>query len=141
MLSPTYKKESISLYIDYIVFLKSKIEKCNDYKEKSKILLKDGFKGFVSNRFRSIGELSALFIYHHGMIDVFFEKLVDIHAYKLVLATSSYQKSKWFIMCCKIACFFDKSLTVPIKKQLALMNLMTSMWNTKVGNELKRNLR
>ena len=72
LLSPSsHNKESISLYTDYTTLLESNIEKYNEHKEKSKILLKDGFKGFFYSRFGRSGKLSTLFIHHQDIINVF----------------------------------------------------------------------
>ena len=42
-------------------------------KEESQLPIKDSFKGFVSNRFRCMGELSSMFVNHKLTIDSFFD--------------------------------------------------------------------
>ena len=68
LLSPFHNKESISLNSEYTEFLKRKSD--NGDPEATK-LLKSQFKGFISNRFGRLGELSSLFILHKGMITSF----------------------------------------------------------------------
>ena len=45
-------KESVSLYKDYMDFLKEYAQVGSEFEEVSKKLLRNGFKGFVSNRLR-----------------------------------------------------------------------------------------
>ena len=72
------------------------------------------------NRFGRIGELSSAFVLHKTLLEVFFEKQVDTHANKLVLAVHCYFTSKWFTRCCEVAKFFYESITLPIKKVLGI---------------------
>ena len=56
-------------------------------------------KGFISNRFGRIGELSHLVINHLQYIRDFFEENVDENSNKLILAVHTYI----VIGCCEIA--------------------------------------
>ncbi len=53
-------------------------------------------------------------------IKEFFEKVVDRHSNKLVLAVHAYQTSEWFILCCTIAKKFYEEVTLPIKQMLRI---------------------
>ena len=86
LISPSHNKESISLYTEYTNFLKRN-------PEGKKSFLKNKFKGFTSNRFGGLGELSAFFLTHKAEIDQFFEDIVDVNANKLVLAVYSFYTS------------------------------------------------
>ena len=114
LLSPSHNTESISLHDEYTTFLNT------TSLPEGKILLKKQFKGFRSNRFGRLGELSELFWQHKSTIEAFFDNQVDIHSNKLVLAVYSYFKSEWFTVCCQIARFFYSTVTLPIKKQLGI---------------------
>ena len=57
LLSPSHNQESISLHSDYYSYLRRMSE------EKGEVTNKE-FKGFISNRFGRIGELSHLVINH-----------------------------------------------------------------------------
>ena len=76
LVSPSHNKESISLYTDYIEFLKVNVKESNEYAEQSCSLLKLQFKGFISNRFGRLGELSSLFSQHKATLLVFFDKQI-----------------------------------------------------------------
>ena len=92
----------------------------NDYAIISKELLKNNFNGFKSNRFGRIGELSNYVMIHKPVLAVFFDKQVDEHANKLVLAVFSYLKSQWFILCCEIASCFYSSVTMRLKRVMGI---------------------
>ena len=79
LLSPSHSVESISLYNDYTKFL-------SNINGDSAKKLKNDFKGFISNRFGRIGELSSAIKEHVIYIRQFFEEQVDENANKLVLA-------------------------------------------------------
>ena len=83
-------------------------------------LLKRGFKGFQSNRFGRIGELSELIVEHWYAIEQFVNVIVDDHANKLVLAVYCYQKSPWFIICCEVATHFNKTVVCPLKEAIGI---------------------
>ena len=89
LFSPSHCTESICLYTDYMRYLRENPQYSNLHQ----------FKGFVSNRFGRIGELSNLFLDHEKAIDAFFNNQVDEHSNKLVLAVSCYYNSEWFKMC------------------------------------------
>ena len=108
LLSPSHNKESISLYTEYTKFLR-------DDPERTKEILK-GFKGFQGNRFGRIGEISSTIVKHDTIVKEFFDKMVDQHANKLVLAVYAYQRSHWFILCCEIAAKFYKEVRYRSKK-------------------------
>lgn len=120
LVSPSHNKESISLYTDYIEFLKVNVKESNEYAEQSSALLKLQFKGFISNRFGRLGELSSLFLQHKAMLLVFFDKQINVNANKLVLAVSCYLSSSWFSICCEIANDVYETVTVPIKKAIGI---------------------
>ena len=90
----------------------------------NEVLLKKGFKCFMSNRFVRLGELSELFIKHKDMIKALFEKQVSINSKKLVLAIHSNYKSHWISVCCKITSFFNHTFTLPIKEILGINEFM-----------------
>ena len=110
LFSPSHSKESISLYKDYSNFLKKE--------EFSTIDQLKGFKGFQSNRFGRIGEISNTMVKHKPIIDKFFESQVDEHSNKLVLAVSCYKDSAWFLLCCEVSAFFYQTVTIKMKEAL-----------------------
>ena len=65
-------KESVSLYKDYMDFLKEYAQVGSEFEEVSKKLLRNGFKGFVSNRLRRVCELSEITEEHKEMLDTVF---------------------------------------------------------------------
>ena len=81
---------------------------------------KEGFKGFLSNRFGRLGELSAAMVNHAPLLNKFFESQVDEHANKLVLAVSCYKESDWFVHCSEVACQFYMKVCLPIKWLLGI---------------------
>ena len=58
--------------------------------EESNLLIKDIFKGFVSNRYGCLGELSSMFLNHNLTIGLFFLNQVDIQKNKLEVAMHVY---------------------------------------------------
>ena len=120
LLSPSHAQESISLYKDYKLFLKKESTSDESTAELSSMLLKRGFKGFVSNRFGRIGELSTAFTEHKSLLNKYFELQVDEHSNKLVLAISCYMDSHWFRTCCEVSKFFFDILTQPLKSVLGI---------------------
>ena len=115
LLSPSHAKESISLYCEYQGFLKRDISSGSETSKLSGELVKKGFKGFVSNRFGRIGELSTAVVKHKSILEKFFEKQVNEHANKLVLAVSCYTNSQWFNLCCEVSLFFYDFVSLPFK--------------------------
>ena len=113
LLSPSHNQESISLHSDYCSYLRRMSE------EKGEVT-KNEFKGFISNRFGRIGELSHLVIDHLQHIRDFFEEYVDENSNKLVLAVHTYVESDWFLTCCEIADQFYKDITIPIKQLIGM---------------------
>ena len=112
LLSPSHNTESISLYKDYTKYLAGV--------EVEDSPLKNDFKGFISNRFGRLGELSAAVFKHIHHIRQFFEEQVEENANKLVLAVYNFIRSDWFLTCCKVAkCFYDE-ITIPIKKLIGM---------------------
>ena len=83
-------------------------------------MIKDSFKGFVSNRFGRLGELLSMFVNHKLTIDSFFEYQVDIRTNKLVLAVHAYYNSTWFSLFCKVGSIFYKKVTIPINRVLGI---------------------
>ena len=81
-------KESISLYKEYTNFLKGNVNLSNISTE----LLRSGFKGFVSNRFGRVGELSKATDGQKQLLKQVFDRQVDVHANKRVLAVDAYLK-------------------------------------------------
>ena len=86
-LSPSPSKDSISLYNEYVLFLKLYSSK------ESKLSINDSFNDFVSNRYGCLGELSSMFRNHNPTIDLFFVNQVDIHINKLVVAVDASYKN------------------------------------------------
>ena len=81
--------------------------------------LKD-FKGFVSNRFGRLGELSKDVVKHISIMKQFFDNQVDENANKLVLAVSCYMDSQWFQLCAEVASHFYSTVCLPIKFLLGI---------------------
>ena len=109
LLSPSHSAESISLYTAYTKFLNDL--NCD---------LKNDFKGFISNRFGRIGELSNVVQKHLPYIRQFFDEQVNEHSNKLVLAVYTYTQSQWFLTCCNVAASFYHKITIPIKKLIGM---------------------
>ena len=109
LLSPSHSAESISLYREYTKFLNNL--NCD---------LKNDFKGFISNRFGRIGELSNVVQKHLAYIRQFFDEQVNEHSNKLVLAVYTYIQSEWFLTCCNVAAGFYHKITIPIKKLIGM---------------------
>ena len=107
-----FSKDSISLYNEYVSFLKLHSS------EESNLLIKDSFKGFVSNRYRCLGELSSMFLNRNLTIDLFFVNQVDIHVRKFVVAVHAYYNIAWFSLYCEVASMFHEKITIHIKKYL-----------------------
>ena len=101
-LSPSHSKDSISLYNDYMLFLKLHSS------EESKLLIKDSFKGFASKRYERLSELSSMFVNHNLTIDLFFVNQVHINANNLVLIVHSTYNSARFSLCCEVASIFHE---------------------------------
>ena len=113
LLSPSHNAETISLHKEYCHYL----SQLHDEKGNA---LKNEFKGFISNRFGRVGELSHMVIKHIDHIREFFDEFVDENANKLVLAVDSYIKSEWFLTCCEIANKFYTEITVEVKKLIGM---------------------
>ena len=90
LLSPSHASQSVSLYNEFKQWLLH-----NRY-------IATKFKGFISNRFGRIAELSKEFHNNQSLIKQFFEDVVDENANKLVLAVATYIQNDWFAMCCKL---------------------------------------
>ena len=103
LFSPLHNTESISLHKDYCNYL-SRLAVNEDGKK-----LKNDFKGFISNRFGRVGELSKLILEHMAYIKGFFEEYVDENSNKLVLAVN-----------CEIATTFYNDITVTIKQLIGM---------------------
>ena len=116
LLSPSHNQETISLHRDYCSYLR----RLGD--EEGKVM-KNEFKGFISNRFGRIGELSHLVIDHLQHIRNFFEEYVNENSNKLVLAVYTYVKSEWFLTCCEIAAQFYQDITIPIKQLIGMAKI------------------
>ena len=124
LFSPSHSKESISLYKDYSTFLKNE--------EFSSIDNLKGFKGFQSNRFGRMGEIANTMVFHKDIIDKFFERQVNEHSNKRVLAVSSYKDSQWFLLCCEVSAYFFQTVTIKMKKALFIDEFKKS--RNKYGN-------
>ena len=111
LLSPSHNAETISLFSSYTKYLGT----IDDQSIK-----KNDFKGFISNRFGRIGELSSAVKRHINHIKNFFEEQVDENANKLVLAVFHFLKSDWFLTCCDVASYFYTDVILPIKELLGI---------------------
>ena len=49
-----------------------------------------GFKGFASNRYECLGELSSMFLNHNLTIDLFLVNQVKIHINKFEVTVHAY---------------------------------------------------
>ena len=78
------------------------------------------FKGFVSNRFGRIAELSKMFILHKDSIKSFFEEVVDANSNNLVLAVSTYIQNDWFIQCSDLYAEFGEIIIFPLMAFLGI---------------------
>ena len=112
-MSPSHNSESISLYKDYCHYL----SRLTDDKGRK---LKNEFKGFISNRFGRVGELSHSVCKHISNIRRFFEEYINENSNKLVLAVDSYIESEWFLTCCEIASMFYQDITITIKRVIGI---------------------
>ena len=72
------------------------------------------FKGFVSNRFGRIAELSKIHINQKGYIQKFFEEVVDINSNNLVLAVATYIQNDWFTQCSGIYAEIGDMIIFPL---------------------------
>ena len=70
LVSPSHMKESISLYKEYTNVLKENVNLSNEHANISTELLRSGFKGFVSNRFGRVGELSKATDSHKQLLQL-----------------------------------------------------------------------
>ena len=121
LLGPRHCKEAISLSSDYKAFLRDDSEnEESDTQELSKILLKEGFQSFSSNRFGRTGSISSSVVNHRPVLLKFFEEAVDESANKLNLACSAYLESDFFIECCKIAKNSFENLILPLQSALGI---------------------
>ena len=120
LLLPSHNVESISLHKEYKEFLKADSESNSETSDLSKELLKNGFNGFVSNRFGRLGELSAAVVTHAPLMDKFFDNQVDEHSNKLVLAVSCFKESDWFLLCAEVSSHFYSTVCLPIKFLLGI---------------------
>ena len=82
--------------------------------------MKEGFRGFQGNRFGRIGEISYSTIEHSELIAKFFDKMVNEHSNKLVLAVHAYHRCDWFMLCCSIAKTFYHEVIIPVKQMLRI---------------------
>ena len=120
LLSPSHTKETISLYCDYKRFLTEDCSSESSSSATSRQLLKGGFDGFSSNRFGRIGQISDMVVKHQTLIKKYFDKAVDEHSNRLVLAVHAYQRSEWFLFGCEIASQFHEVVTIPIKRIIGM---------------------
>lgn len=120
LLSPSHNAESISLHTEYKDFLRADSKSNSSTSKLSKDLIKNGLKGFESNRFGRLGELSATVVAQASMLNTFFENQVNEHANKLVLAVSCYKESEWFVSCSEVASQFYSQVTLKIKLVLGI---------------------
>ena len=77
-------------------------------------------KGFSSNRFGRMGNLSTYFLEHSDLLRQFFDEMVDENQNKLVLVVSTYIRSDWFMLSCKIAKHFHDHVTLPIMQTIGI---------------------
>ena len=105
LLSPSHASHSISLYNDYKCWLQM-----NETLRGSK----SNFKGFVSNRFGRVAELSKIHINQKDYIKHFFEDVVDIHSNNLVLAVATYIQNDWFSQCSEIYAEIGDMIIFPL---------------------------
>ena len=57
-------------------------------------------------------------MYFRNIVDQYFERQVNEHSNKLVLAVSCYKDSQWFLLCCEVSAYFYQTVTVKMKKSL-----------------------
>ena len=130
LVSPSHMKEAITLYKEYTNFLKENVNLSNEYASISTELLRSGFKGLVSNKFGRVGELSKATDSQQQLLELFFERWVDVHANKLFLAVDAYLKSRWLTNCCAIASTFYDEVVIPIKKVIGIDEFKKLKGNT-----------
>ena len=70
-LFPSHCTESNSLFMQYTKLLRKDMTANTETSELSADLIRNGFKGFSSNRFRRIGELYRLLKIHINTIQIF----------------------------------------------------------------------
>ena len=137
LLSPSHTKETISLYCEYKRFLTDDGSSGSSTSVVSCKLLKEGFDGFCSNRFGRIGQISVTVLKHQSTIKKYFDKAVNEHANKLVLAVHAYQRSEWFLFGCEIASQFHEVVTLPIKKIIGMDEFKDTDCQNRSWNGLK----
>ena len=71
-------------------------------------------KGFVSNRFGRIADLSKIHINQKDCIQKFFEEVVDINSNNLVLEVAGYIQNDWFTQCSEIYAEIGNLITFPL---------------------------
>ena len=120
-LSPSHAQESGSKYGDYNDFLKniSQADEAIQVKLGEK-LIKNGFQGFVANRFGRTGILSVTFLEHLPLLEKFFSKSVEEHQNKFALACFTYIHSEYFKVCCSVAAFTYKHLVEPLMMAMGI---------------------
>ena len=80
------------------------------------------FKGFVSNRFGRIAELSQIHIIHKDHIKKFFDDVVDINSNNLVLAVSTFIQNDWFTQCSELYTEIGDMVIFPLMEFIGIDN-------------------
>ena len=97
---------SQSLYKDYTDFLKENITLCNERKDVSAALLKNGIKGFISNRFGRLVYLSKAVVEHKEMLEMFFDRQVDRYSCKQTGHSVGCISSKFLVFTMQYDCMY-----------------------------------
>ena len=108
LVSPSHASHSVSLY--------------NEFKEWTSANNFDtaSFRGFVSNRFGRILDLSNEFLKHRDALIAFFEAVVDENANKLVLAVHTFLLNPWFLCSSEIYSVIGDILINPLMELLGI---------------------
>ena len=128
LLSPSHASHSISLYNDYKCWL-----------QMNEIQTGSNFKGFVSNRFGRIAELSQIHIIHKDHMKKFFDDVVDINSNNLVLAVSTFIQNDWFTQCSELYTEIGDMVIFPLMEFIGIDDKNAGM-QKEVGVELKCSL-
>ena len=83
-------------------------------------LIKNGFQGFVANRFGHTGILSVTFLEHLPLLEKCFSTSVEEYQYKFSLACFTYIHSEYFKEYCFVAAFTYKHLVEPLMMAMGI---------------------
>ena len=125
LLSPSHAAQTISLYPQFIEYMKMNS------------ITDTGFKGFSSNRFGRIADISRTFNGMREDIMMFFDEYINVNSNKLVLAVATYIESDWFLLCSKIYEELGNDIIFPLIEILGIDKAKKTKRNDRNWNGLK----